>query len=61
MLARLATAGASVAKSESLLFRAKLDRDREIKQASEIGVSRRDVARAVGLTAAGIQQILRRV
>ena len=60
MLTRLASAGAEVVKSESALFGAKLERDREIKRASELGVSRREVASAVGLTPAGIQQIVNR-
>ena len=58
MLSRLSSVGAEVVKSESVLFRAKLHRDREIKIASELGISRREVADAVGLTAAGIQKIL---
>jgi hypothetical protein len=58
MLSRLSSAGAAVVKSESALFRAKLQRDREIKIASELGISRREVAGAVGLTAAGIQKII---
>jgi len=61
MLARLASTGAAVAKSESALFRAKRERDHEIKKASELGLSRREVADAVRLTAAGIQQILHRI
>lgn len=61
MIERLEIAGRSVAKGESTLFGAKLERDREIKKASELGLSRREVAAAVGLTPAGIQQILARV
>lgn len=60
MIRRLSIAGQSVAAGESTLFHAKLERDREIKKATEIGLSRREVAEAVGLTAAGIQQILSR-
>ncbi len=60
MVERLASAGTAVAKSESALFRAKIKRDREIRRASELGLSRREVANAVGLTAPGIQQILSR-
>jgi predicted transcriptional regulator len=60
VLIRLASAGATVEKSESALFDAKVERDREIKRASELGISRREVASAVGLTPAGIQQILHR-
>ena len=60
MLVRLAKAGSEVVTSESAVFGAKLERDREIKKASELGLSRREVAAAVGLTAAGIQQILAR-
>jgi hypothetical protein len=58
MLSRLSSVGAEVVKSESLLFGAKRERDREIKIASELGISRREVADAVGLTAAGIQKIV---
>lgn len=60
MLKRLASAGAAVSRNESELFQAKLARDQEIKIASELGVSRRVVASAAGLTPAGIQQILKR-
>jgi hypothetical protein len=60
MLTRLASVGEAVSKSEAELFHAKLERDREIKRASELGVSRRAVASAVGLTPAVIKQILKR-
>jgi hypothetical protein len=58
MLKRLHSAGEEVAKNESSLFRAKLHRDREMQIATELGLSRRDVADAVGLTPGGVQHIV---
>lgn len=58
MLDRLQAAGEEVALGESKLSRAKRTRDDEVRRASELGLSRRDVAKAVGLTAGGVQRIL---
>lgn len=58
MLDRLRAAGNEVALGESKLFRAKRIRDAEVRRASALGISRRDVAKAVGLTAGGVQRIL---
>jgi hypothetical protein len=58
MLTRLQRAGKDVAQSESSLFRAKLHRDREVQIATELGLSRRAVADAVGLTPGGVQRII---
>lgn len=56
---RLRSIGSAYATAEAELNKSRLQRDRAILEASEMGFSRREVADAAGVTVGRVQQIVK--